>query len=105
MKKTIKTNLLLLLLAVGSSALAAPRHSTYHWVVETAPNSANYTVYRIYQHDTLLVYEEVIPDKKLDIRKKKVRRQLDKGLSLYLNSVEQLTKVTNKTLLRGIAFR
>ncbi|MBU1820343.1 MAG: hypothetical protein KKG00_02370, partial [Bacteroidetes bacterium] len=60
---------------------------------------------RIYEQGTHLVYEEKIPGKMLDIRKKRVRRQLNKGLNLYAQSVEQLARLDRQSLLQSLAFR
>lgn len=105
MKKNITATLMLLLLTVSSAVWATPRDHDYYWVIETATHSETYTVFRIYQHENQLVYEEKILGKKLDIHKKKVRRQLEKVLDLYVNSMEQISKVDSGTLLRSMAFR
>ena len=105
MKKYFKNTLLLLLLLAGSTSFAAPRNHAYHWVVETHSLGETYTVFRIYEQGTHLVYEEKIPGKMLDIRKKRVRRQLNKGLNLYAQSVEQLARLDRQSLLQSLAFR
>ena len=105
MKKHFNICLIILFMTVSSLSLAASRDHGYHWVVETTSQTEAYTIFRIYQHDTQLVYEEKIPGKKLDIRKKRVRRQLDKGLNMYVQSVEQLARLNEQKLLKNLAFR
>ena len=105
MKKNFKTCLVILLMTVSSLSFAASRHHGYHWVVETTSHTGTYTIFRIYQHDTQLVYEEMIPEKKLDIRQKKVRRQLDRCLNLYVQSMEQMARLNGQSLLKSFTFR
>jgi hypothetical protein len=105
MKKYSKIALLLLLVTAGSAASAAPRDHDYHWVVETHTQGETYTVFRIYDQETHLVYEEKIMGRELDIRKKSVRRKFDKGLAMYVQSVEQLAQVNRQSLLKSFAFR
>lgn len=112
MKNNATLLIILSLLGYFPAAAQAPSNSlapesTYYWVVETHPDStqstpALTTVFRIYHDTDQLVYEETIPNAQYDIRKRSTRRQLDKALYAYTQSVARLHE---KNLLSTLAHR
>src|SRR4051812_1660701 len=77
---TMKTNLtwlpLFLLLLAGSSATAQHANESVFWVVEVNVKKPDYTIIKFYNTQRVLLKEERISGKFLDIRKEKTRQLL-----------------------------
>jgi hypothetical protein len=84
MKTTSKLLLMILLMAGFASARGQSPDNSVFWVVEGNRNQPRYTIVRFYNADLLLLKEEKITGKFLDIRKKKNQILLDMKLKEFL---------------------
>jgi|GEM_PF-4861076 hypothetical protein len=77
--------------------------SSYHWVVEINYSPQYSTSIRFYKDSYQLVYEKKLKNVLIDIRRKKVRRKLDKMLKDYVRHPEKytLTHTTNDQQAAG----
>ena len=84
----MKTNLtwvpLFVLLLTGSSAMAQQTDGSVFWVVEGNVKKPDYTIIKFYNAQLVLLKEEIIFGKLLNIRKKKTQQLLDTKLKEFL---------------------
>lgn len=72
-----------------SPAKVEEKPEKYHWVVELSYYPQYETQIRFYKNGSQLVYEKKLVNVLIDIRRKNVRRKLNKLLKAYINNPEK----------------
>lgn len=61
----------------------------YHWVIEVNVQPSYSSTIRFYKNGSIVVYEETINEAIIDIKRKRVRKQLDKMLKIYIRNPDK----------------
>jgi hypothetical protein len=83
--KNLKLAFLILLIGGASTGSAQSEYRSASWTVEWNIKQPNYTIIRFYDAQSLLIKEEKVIGKFLDIRKKRNQKLLDQKLEALLH--------------------
>jgi hypothetical protein len=68
----------LLLAATAANAQTNRNDEGYYWNIEYVPGPVKHTLIKVYNPNDILVYQEVLKGKKLNIDRKSVQRKLSR---------------------------
>jgi hypothetical protein len=91
MKTKLKLTFLILLIGGASTVNAQSEYRSAFWTVEGNIKQPNYTIIRFYDAQSLLIKEERVTGKFLDIRKKRNQKLLNQKLEELLHPQLQVT--------------
>ncbi len=89
MKTILKLTFLILLIGGAPAVNAQSEYRSAFWTVEGNIKKPNYTIIRFYDAQSLLIKEERVTGKFLDIRKKRNQKLLNKKLEELLHPQPQ----------------